>query len=154
LKSIKSDRSRMFAMTGMMRGSDTQQRSVLMERLGAIEDPQIREEGYLTLITQWGHFDPREAAVFLDDATDLDPKVEEMLTTVVGEVWWTNHPEEGHNWLIHNATDEHRSARMVNAVRSWVRLDANGAAKWLGQFEPSLEMDDAVSTFAISTMHL
>lgn len=143
---------RAAAVEGLgMLAYDDDKRLAALREVRNLPDDALQAAATKQLLSQWASFDPKQAAKWLDGA-GIQEAEKARLEETVAETWLQADPKSAAEWMIQRAEPEDRPGKINQIVSSWVYQAPNEAAAWMGQFQPSEAIDDALTTLSLGIM--
>ncbi|MDX1680884.1 MAG: hypothetical protein R3242_09155 [Akkermansiaceae bacterium] len=137
-----NQRESAISMVAGSAGMDPVKRGQFIEQLKALEDEELRESGYQSLISTWALQDPKGAAEYLEG---LNPEMEnyEQLQQSLASSWSMIDPEGAVKWQLERVPEgESAGDKIADVFGNWVSNDPKAAAEWLEAQPEELRTDE------------
>lgn len=129
-----------------------EERRKLVEKLGALDDEEVREGGFSSLVTMWAVRDPTGAIEFLN-SRDWPQGMEGSLKTQITSNWAHTDPSAALDWRSNNLGENENAQNVLgHTLGQWVLRDSEGAEAWLAK-QPEEVRGDTLNYHVSQTLY-
>lgn len=146
LSSLDSEVERRMALSGITQSAiNPEMRDKLMEKIGELEDPKERQEGYQMLLGQLALLEPNAAKEKIDQ---LPEEMRGEVAQQVGSTLMMNDPKKGAGYILQYADPNKKPEAYERVINQWGYMDINAAGEWLLSQPQGPELDRARAAFS------